>query len=227
MKLQIKCWFTGNVLFEHEAENNTLQLTVEAAVSAGAYLASANLAGADLARANLTRANLANANLTGANLAGANLARAYLASANLTGANLAGANLANANLTRANLTGANLAGADLARAKNADHAIAQTVLTPEGALIGWKACNRSVLVKLQIPADAKRSNASGRKCRAEFVDVLEVIGAEVGVTDTHGPFTEYSVGARVHCHKWDDNRWNECSGGIHFFITRAEAEAWN
>jgi len=31
----------------------------------------------------------------------------------------------------------------------------------------------------------------------------------------------------VRCDKWDDDRWNECSGGIHFFLTRAEAEAYS
>ena len=98
MKIQITSRFTGSVLFEHEAENNTMKLTLEAAVSArtnldGAYLARTNLAGAYLAGANLARTNLA-----GAYLAGANLDGAYLAGANLAGAYLAGANLAGANL---------------------------------------------------------------------------------------------------------------------------------
>ncbi len=73
MKIQITSRFTGSVLFEHEAENNTMKLTLEAAVSAHA-----NLARANLAHANLDGANLAHANLDGAYLAGANLARAYL-----------------------------------------------------------------------------------------------------------------------------------------------------
>ena len=109
MKIQITARFTGLVLFEHEAENNTMKLTLEAAISARA-----NLAGAYLACANLARANLARANLAGAYLAGAYLAGAYLAGANLAGANLACANLARANLAGANLDGANLAGANLA-----------------------------------------------------------------------------------------------------------------
>ena len=89
MKIQITARFTGLVLFEHEAENNTMKLTLEAAISARA-----NLAGAYLACANLARANLAGAYLAGAYLDGANLARANLAGANLAGAYLDGANLA-------------------------------------------------------------------------------------------------------------------------------------
>ena len=109
MQIDIKCRFTGCVLFSHSAEGNTIRETVEAAVSARANLTHANLTGADLARAYLAGANLAGANLTGADLARAYLARAYLAGANLVGANFAGANFAgakwadNITLTRAPL----------------------------------------------------------------------------------------------------------------------------
>ena len=164
-------------------------------------------------------ANLADANLARAYLAGANLAGAYLA-----GADLAGANLADANLARADLAGAYLAGANLAGAKNADLVLARTSIVPEcGAYIGWKKCAHDVIVKLSIPAEARRSNASGRKCRAEFADVLEIFGATEAKSQ-HDQRTIYRVGERVTCHKWDENRWNECSGGIHHFITRIEAE---
>ena len=98
MKIQIKCRFSGSVLFEHEHENNSIKLTVEAAVKARANLARANLAGANLAGANLDGAYLAGANLAGANLDGAYLARAYLARANLAGANLDRANLEGAKI---------------------------------------------------------------------------------------------------------------------------------
>ena len=98
MKIEIKCRFSGNVLFSHEAEENTLRLTIEAAVTARAYLAGANLAGA-----NLAGANLAGADLAGANLAGADLAGAYLAGANLAGANLAGEILKIAPISMLNL----------------------------------------------------------------------------------------------------------------------------
>lgn len=135
-----------------------------------------------------------------------------------------GADLSGANLSGANLSGANLSGTDLSGAKNADLAIARTRILPEGDLIGWKKCKKDVLVKVRIPADAKRSSAFGRKCRAEFVDVLEVIGAEVGIGQHDGK-TEYRVGQRVHPDKWTDDWQEECSHGIHFYITRLEAKA--
>ena len=153
-----------------------------------------------------------------ANLGGADLSRA-----NLSGAYLIGANLGGADLSRANLGGANLIGADLSRATGAELALAMASHLPEGQFTGWKKCRDGVIVKLGIPESAKRSHGASRKCRAEFADVLEVFGAEAGIS-LHDDKTEYRAGQRVKCHRWDEDRWNECSGGIHFFITRIEAE---
>ena len=151
---------------------------------------------------------------------------ANLVGADLRGANLRGANLEGASLEGASLWGANLRGANLRGAKNIPPlAAAQTSITPEGALIGWKKCHDGVLVKLRIPEAARRSNATGRKCRAEFVEVLEVIGAAVGVSQYSSDVT-YTVGATVRADAWCEDRWQECAGGIHFFLTREEAEAY-
>ena len=160
-------------------------------------------------------------------------ARVSLAGANLGGANLGGANLRDANLWDANLWDANLGGANLRYAnlwgaKDADLAFAMTVIVPEGQIIGWKKLGNGAIAKLSIPAEARRSNASGRKCRAEYADVLEIIGADSGMSSSNAPNElriEYRAGIRVTPDKWDENRWNECSSGIHFYITRAEAAA--
>jgi hypothetical protein len=126
--------------------------------------------------------------------------RADLFRANLSGANLSGANLSGANLSGASLSGANLYGASLSGAKNAEQVQAQTYICPEGSIIGWKKA-RTVngdmcLVKLRIPEEARRSNAMGRKCRAEFADVLEIIGFDKAVSDRDNAFV-YEVGKRM------------------------------
>jgi Family of unknown function (DUF5758)/Pentapeptide repeats (8 copies) len=142
--------------------------------------------------------------------------------------NLSGAYLSGANLSGAYLSGAYLSGAYLSGAKNADAlTLAKTSVVPEdGVFTGWKKCRGGILVQLEILADAKRSNASGRKCRAEAAKVLQVVGAKeaFSTNDAKGPIIAYRVGEIVRCHKWDDDRWNECSGGIHFYITKVEAE---
>jgi len=211
IKIEIKS-IVGSILFEYEAPDNTIKKTLERA----------NLEGANLGGAYLEGANLGGAYLEGANLEGANLEGAYLGGAYLEGANLEGANLEGAYLRGANLVGANLEGA-----KNADYVIAQTRILPEGDIIGYKKCANSVIVKLLIPTDAKRSHAFGRKCRAEFAKVIEIFGSEVA-TSTHDKTFTYRVGDTIKPTKEFDLNWmEECSTGVHFFITRIEAERYN
>lgn len=57
---------------------------------------------------------------------------------------------------RADLSGANLRGA-----KNLNFPIA---CPEEGSFIGFKKCQDGKIVKLEIPVDALRCSATGRKC---------------------------------------------------------------
>lgn len=120
---------------------------------------------------------------------------------------------------------ANLSRADLSGAKNSKLILARTEILPrEGEVIGWKKCEAGVLVKLRVPPESKRSNALVRKCRAEYVEVLEVVGSKVGVS-IHDGKTKYTTGETVKCDAWNTDRLVECGGGIHFYLTREEAEA--
>ena len=221
-KFEIRHLSTGLVIYKDEADS--FSALVQAAVHARADLSSANLIGASLSRTNLSRANLYGADMTYANLSGTNLSGANLSYADLSRANLSDANLYGVNLRGAILSGAILSGANLTDVNNADLIFAQLSIVPEhGPFFAWKKCRDNVLVRLFIPSKAKRSSATGRKCRAERAKVLEVIGAEVGVSRYDSGVT-YKVGQWVRADKWDDNRWNECSSGIHFFLTRVEAE---
>lgn len=235
MKIAIKHRWTDDTLYEADIPDETpsglqMRVALEKATAAranlvGAYLADAYLAGAYLVGASLVGADLTGANLVGAYLVRASLVGANLADADLVGANLVGASLARAYLVGVNLVGADLVGANLVDANGAELAIARTRILPDGDLIGWKKCSGDVIVKLRIPADAKRSHAFGRKCRAEFADVLEVLGAEVGIA-MHDNETKYRVGQRVTPDRFDENWQEECAPGLHFFITREEAEAY-
>jgi len=182
-------------------------------------------------RADLSYANLSSANLSYANLSYANLSYADLSYANLSSANLSYANLSYANLRSANLSYANLSYANLSSAKNAEMADAITRIIPDGAIIGWKKCNQGI-IKLLIPAKAKRSNATGRKCRAEYA--VDKGHFTFGGKKTNDAFTSmydnsfvYRVGETITPNRFDDNRWDECSNGVHFFITRWEAENYD
>ena len=199
----------------------------------GANLIGANLRGADLRGANLHEANLSGANLSGADLRGADLRGAdlsgadlrwtNLSGANLLGASLIGANLRGADLRGAYLSGANLSEADLSGAKNVP-SIPWTIVPSEGDIIVYKKLSEGICTLL-IPKEAKRLNATGRKCRAEFARVLNL---PEGVTIGHSMYDDtfvYEVGQTVAPKEpFCEDRWDECSSGIHFFITREEAE---
>lgn len=206
MKIEIKSRWTGIVLRTVEADS---------------------LRGADLRGANLGGADLRDANLGGADLRGANL----------RDADLRDADLRDANLRDANLYGADLRNANLRNAKNAEWAIACTRILPDGALVGWKKAISpqygTVIIKLQIPEAAKRSHAFGRKCRAEYAtdlghwaDGKELPDDDVAITNGKGQglVTEYRKGQTVKADSWDEDWTVECSHGIHFYITRREAE---
>ena len=197
----------------------------------GADLRGANLEGADLEGAFLYEADLRNTDLRYANLKGAVLEHANLSYASLKGACLKGACLRGACLQWVDLQGADIARADLQGA-DLEHVLHDETTNffalqcpEEGAFIGWKKCENGVLVKLLIPEDAKRSSATSRKCRASKAIVLEVIGAEKGISKNDMNFI-YEVGKEMIPDFFDGNRWNECSHGIHFFITKAEAEKY-
>jgi uncharacterized protein DUF5758/pentapeptide repeat protein len=224
MKFEIKNRWDNSVLFVCEAAS--MALAVESAIKIKANLQSADLQYADLRSADLQYANLRSANLQSADLQYANLQSADLQYANLRSANLRSANLQSANLRSADLQYANLRSANLRSAKNSELAQAQTSIVSEGNIVGWKKCRNNVIVKLLIPQKAKRSNATGRKCRAEYAQVLRVFGADEGIS-TYKSDVIYRKGETVHCDTWNTDRFKECGGGIHFFLTRIEAENYD
>ena len=238
IKIEIRNRWTGSVVFEYTKEGNTITETVLDAIRrgadlrdadlCGANLRDANLRGADLRGANLRDANLCDADLCDANLCGANLCGADLYGADLCDANLSGANLRDADLRGADLRGANLYGADL-RGANLRNAKGCYLSCPtEGSFIGWKKASGHI-VKLRIPEDARRSSATGHKCRCDKAYVMEIQNmdgtkaTEDTVRSDHDKNFVYTVGATVEVPDFDDNMWSECAPGIHFFIDRRAA----
>ena len=202
----------------------------------GAYLSGADLRGAYLRGADLSGADLRGADLRGAYLRGADLTDAYLRGAYLSGAYLTGADLSGADLTDAYLSGADLTDAYLSGAKNTPYI--PMVCPEEGKFIGWKKAEvqeeeenhyRKVIVKLEIPASAKRSSATSRKCRCNKAKVLEIYNFDGTVAKERKCYSDYNndfiyeVGKTVKVDDFCKNRWNECAQGIHFFINRQEA----
>lgn len=206
----------------------------------GADLCGANLQDAALEGANLLEADLRGANLRGANIKGADLRRAVLRDADLRGADLRWVNMRVADIKGADLRGVDLRGADTNGMKaDTETKLDWPMACPEtGSFIAWKKALEyngyikkcSMIVKLEIPEDAKRSSAMTNKCRASKARVLEIQnmdGTKADKTEVKSiRGTTYKLGEMVYPDRWDNNRWNECSYGIHFFMTRDEAVEW-
>ena len=221
-----------------------------------ADLSYADLTDADLNYANLHGANLYKANLCGTRLghtylSKTNLRDAKLCNADLHYADLSFANLSNADLSNTNLFGADLRYADLSFAKLLDtelkdanvydtdflHANLRSVknipfvpyVCPDtGSFIGYKKAGY-MIVKLEIPEDAKRLSATSRKCRCNKAKVLGIYDYERNLLEDKEVASDrdknfiYRVGQTVEVKDFDEDRWHECSTGIHFFINFEEA----
>lgn len=127
---------------------------------------------------------------------------------------------------------ADLRGANLGDVKyNEKTAFFALQCPEEGSYIGWKKA-REHIVKLRITDDAKRSSATTRKCRASKAEVLEIQnidGTKAPTVIVRSSYDEdfiYEVGKIVEVKNFDTYRWNECSTGIHHFITRQEAVSY-
>jgi Family of unknown function (DUF5758)/Pentapeptide repeats (8 copies) len=161
--------------------------------------------------------------LSGAYLRGADLRDADLRGADLQDADLHGAVLRGADLHGAVLRGANLQDVDLHGAKG----LSRFVVAGEGDIVGYKKLARGAIATLVIPSAARRVNKVGsRKCRAEWAVVTHIEGARGDVAcSAYDPTFIYSVGDTVRPREpFNDDIREECASGIHFFITRQEAE---
>ena len=135
--------------------------------------------------------------------------------------NLRGADLRGADLCDANLGGANLRGAKI----NETTSFYEISCPEEGSFVGWKKVN-NYIIKLQVTDNAKRSSSTSLKCRCSEARVLEIQKLDGSKSDISQISSNrdknfiYKVGEIVKVDDFDNNRWNECSTGIHFFMNR-------
>lgn len=209
MKIQIKNRYTGKVIFEHDEDKNSMLKTVIEAIKQGAGLSYAYLRYADLRSAYLRYADLSYADLRSADLSSADLR--------------------SADLRAAYLRYADLSSAYLRYAKNIP--FIPLACPSDGAFTGWKKVKENgvcYLVELYIQENARRSSATTNKCRCDKAKVISITRIDNGeeverVKNSKHAITTYEVGCMVTPDSFDEDRWNECSNGIHFFINKQEA----
>ena len=222
-KIEIKSVF-GNLLFEFEKENNSVKDTLLEAIKSGA-----DLIGADLRGANLSGADLRGADFRSTDLRGADFRSTDFRSTDLRGADFRSADFRSANLSGADLSGADLRGADLSSADyNELTSFLLSQCPSEGSFVGWKKAH-GLIIKLLITETAKRSSATSLKCRCSEAKVLEIQNIDGSLSDVKEAYSNYDLsfiyrsGEIVNVDNFNEDRWNECSTGIHFFINREMA----
>lgn len=112
--------------------------------------------------------------------------------------------------------------------KNPLDAMIPAACPEKGCFTGWKKCQGNRIVKLLIPADARRSSAIGRKCRCDKAVVSEILGPHNEklscASSRYNSTFVYRKGETVFASGFDEDRFAECAPGIHFFMERQEAE---
>ncbi len=228
--------FKANLFGTNLCEANLSKADLRGACLYGAKLFEADLCKADLSGADLCRAYFPLANLSGANLCGADLFKANLFEADLRGANLCTTNLYKVDLSGADLHEVDLYNADLcevdlfdAKLFTADNIPFFPCACPDfGMFIGYKTAHEYI-VELEIPEDAKRVSATTRRCRCNKAKVLRILNQDrtvADITEVRSDYDSsfvYKVGEIVSVDNFNEDRWDECSTGIHFFINFQEA----
>ena len=121
---------------------------------------------------------------------------------------------------------ADLSGAYLSGAKNILYI--PMACPDSGAFTAWKKAGGKI-VKLLIPEDARRSSATGRKCRCDKAVVIAIENLDGTATGIASVASNrdlnfiYTVGKTVSVLDFCEDRFQECAAGIHFFINRQEA----
>ena len=201
-----------------------------------ASLENTNLRYVDLRYANLYNADLIYADLRYSNLRNTNLICANLTYADLKNVDLRFSNLSNTDLNGTNLSNVNLRYTDLNNTKYNHLTSFFALQCPEkGSFIAYKKAlsiennNKvEVIVELLVMEDSERSSSTSRKCRFSHTKTLSITSLDGKINYSIAHSMKYSdfiyeVGKENTVDDFDKNRWNECSTGIHGFITREEA----
>ena len=197
-----------------------------------ASLKSCNIKYSDLGYIDLSSACLENALLSYVNMSYSVLKNADFNNARLVLTNWSFVDVSDTNLKEVEFDSVRFDCINFNRAKGINDQCPK-----EGSFIGWKKCidnNNKIryIVKLEIPADAKRSSSTSSKCRCSHAKVLEIQhidGMKTIINQVYSQFnyrTIYKVGEMVYPDSFDDRFWEECSNGIHFFMNREDAVKW-
>ena len=101
----------------------------------------------------------------------------------------------------------------------------------KGAFLAYKKCVNDRMVQLLVPSDARRTSATLPSCRCDKAKVLTIKSFDF--TENYDEAWSlvdenfvYRKGQWVEVKDFNEDRWQDSTTGIHFWLTREEAEAY-
>ncbi len=198
-----------------------------------------DLSGMDLSNIDFSGSSFAGAILDRADASGSSFEGCWLQNSSCVGTIFRGSNLRRASFRFSNLTRADVSGADLYAAVlentqlddvifDADTRFYALYCPEEGPFIGFKKCFNDRLVALYIPKESQRTSATKNSCRTDRALVVSITSfdGDQSYTEATSLVDEnfiYRKGQWVSAENFDPDRWNDSTGGIHFWLTREEA----
>ena len=155
----------------------------------------------------------------------------------LRGSSFAGSNLRKCILYSCDARGVNfytslLEGANLEKIITDESTQYFRLRCPEsGYFKGYKKCFNQMMVTLLIPKDAGRSSATSDTCRCSKARVLEISNLDRSqfYTEAYSYVDSnfvYRLGEMAVASNYNEDRWSDSTGGIHFYMTWDEAAGY-
>ncbi len=201
-----------------------------------------DLTGRDLSKMDFTLCSFQDVVLNAVDFSGGNVENALFDGCPMRGASFRGGNMRTASFRYCDMRECDIRGADLYGAV-LEHADLAGVVSDEdtkwfrlhcpekGAFLGYKKCVNDRLVQLLIPADAKRTSATLRSCRCSKAKVLTIKSFDYkeNFDEAWSLVDEnfvYKKGQWVEVKNFNEDRWQDSTTGIHFWLSREEAKAY-
>lgn len=201
-----------------------------------------DLSGENLDNMDFSLSSFQNTVLDGVNFENSSVENALFDGCSVKGANFRNARMVTASFRYCDMRECNIEGADLFGAvlefANLEGIVSNErtkwfrLHCPEkGAFLGYKKCVNDRMVQLLIPADAKRTSATLPSCRCSKAKVLTIKSFDFtqNFDEAWSLVDEnfiYRKGEWVEVENFNENRWQDSTTGIHFWMTRAEAKAY-
>lgn len=103
--------------------------------------------------------------------------------------------------------------------------VVKQVFTVKQDMLVYKKLRDDKIATLKLVKGQKFIAAKYEKCRTDRAIVVDISDNEETGVSSHDPSFVYKFGEEVVADYYDET-FQECTGGIHFFLTREEAERW-